>query len=428
MKKYNQLSIKSVKTIYLISLILLTSCSEVEVINLDEEKAKESNSYPITLLDAYSKLNKATSWYRTNISFKDLYNVHGSKYWGFESINGDLIPFLQGTWSPVKEYYWNDLGGYLFTDLNGDGKRDLWAYYWKNPWPTNANGLHLFVDDYTSDNYDLQKGLTQVRKQVLSDFNNDSMQEVMLFSSGYDAPPFPGDSLAYFDVKSKSYHYLTADIGYFHGGATGDVDLDGNEDIVAYSGGSAVIPTHPVFYQNKGAGRFLLSNGIYKNFNSSDNYYTVELFDIDNDGRLDLFLGGKGVLLVIKNEGGIFDRNLGINLQTDISLEVMDIDFFDFNKDGENEILVMNNKNGYNGYSLKLYKFNFKNHEEITSAYFEGTEDFGWIKWIHIFDFNKDGYLDIVADGLFGKLEGSRGNQIYWKNIGNKFVRTYINR
>ena len=275
------------------------------------------------------------------------------------------------------------------------------AYYWKAPWPTNAKGLHLFVGNVeTNENYDLQTGLTQVRKNVLSDFNNDGKSEVMLFSGGYDAPPFPGDSLAFFDVLSKKYKYLSEDIGYFHGGATGDINNDGFEDIVAYSGGSVVIPVHPVFYQNDGSGNFELKNDIFLNFTDADNYYTVELFDIDNDGYLDLFLGSTGVLLVIKNENGTFDRLKGINIQSDSNLEVMDIDFFDFDNDDIKEVLVMNNISGYQGHSLNLYKFSFQSNSQITSSYFDETKFEGnnsWIKWVHIFDYDKDGDLDIVG-------------------------------
>ena len=338
---------------FYIFILIFFSCSssslepEIEDGNGNNSNEKEI-VYPVSELNNYSSINKKTSWYRTNKSFDQLFDVAASRYRGFEKDNnGDINLFVRGTFDQNKVnccYYWNDLGQYLFTDLDGDGTKDLWAYYWKAPWPTNAKGLHLFVGNVeTNENYDLQTGLTQVRKNVLSDFNNDGKSEVMLFSGGYDAPPFPGDSLAFFDVLSKKYKYLSEDIGYFHGGATGDINNDGFEDIVAYSGGSVVIPVHPVFYQNDGSGNFELKNDIFLNFTDADNYYTVELFDIDNDGYLDLFLGSTGVLLVIKNENGTFDRLKGINIQSDSNLEVMDIDFFDFDNDNIKEVLVMNN-------------------------------------------------------------------------------------
>ena len=115
-----------------------------------------------------------------------------------------------------------------------------------------------------------------------------------------------------------------------------------------------------------------------------------------------MFLGAKGVLLAIKNENGTFDRLKAVNIQSDINLEPMDIDFFDFDNDNVKDILVTNNIN-YNGYSLKLYNFSFQSFNEISSNYFDSTKfegDNAWIKWIHIFDFDNDGDLDVVAEIL----------------------------
>ena len=416
---------------FLLIVVLITSCSKNESLEseINNENEKQEIVYPVSDINNYSSINKTTSWYRTNSSFDMLYDIRNSKYLGIEKYNGfNFRFFVQGTFDQSKVdccYYWNDLGQYLYTDLNNDGHKDLWAYFLKAPWPTNEKGLHLFVDNINSDGeYDLQIGLTQVRKNVLSDFNNDGKREITLFSSGHDADPFPGDSLGIFDPINKKYKYLSKDIGYFHGGATGDVNNDGFEDIIAYSGGSAVIPVHPVFYQNDGSGNFILKNDIFLNFTSADNYYTVELFDIDNDGLLDLFLGSRGILLVIKNKNGFFDRANAVNIQNDESLEPMDIDFFDFDGDNIKEILVMNNISFYKGYSLNLYKFTFENNSPITSNYFDETKyegDNSWIKWVHIFDYDKDGDLDIVGDGLFGELVD---NKIYWKNESGKFKRT----
>lgn len=387
--------------------------------------------YPLKTLDSLSSINKTTSWYNTNKSFDQLFNVHQSLYWGFEATANGLIPYntrTTSTWSANKSYYWNDLGAYLYTDLTGDGKKDLWAYYWKNPWPTNAPGLHLFSEyESSSSSYDLQPGLVQVRKNVLADLNNDKKNEIVLFSSGYDAMPFPGDVIGIFHVDQKQYQYLTNDIGYFHGGATGDINNDGLVDIVAYSGGSAVIPVHPTAYINKGNGNFELSNHLFKGFNTSDdNYYTVELFDINKDGLLDLFLGGSGKLNIIIQKNKEFARQEFIAIPLAKDLEVIDIAFLDFNWDGNMDVLTMSNKNGYQGYELNLFQNTGTAFIDATSKYFTSNSGLGknsWIKWIHLFDYDKDGDIDVVGDGLFGDLMGTKGRKIWWKNNSGKFVQ-----
>jgi hypothetical protein len=360
-----------------------------------------------------------------------LFDVFLSRYWGFEFLaNGTLLPYntsTTNTWNASKSYYYNDLGTYLYTDFNGDGKKDLWAYYWKNPWPTNALGLHLYSEYEKNPNiYDLQIGLTQVRKCVVSDMDNDNSPDIMLFSSGYDGMPFPGDSLAIFYPKNVKYQFLSKDIGYFHGGATGDINNDGLIDIIAYSGGSAAIPVHPTCYINKGGQTFELNNKVFKNFTQMDNYYTVELFDINNDGKLDLFLGSSKTLRVIPNINGDFDRSKAIDFPIDTNLEIMDIAFLDFDFDSKIDVLTMSNKN-YNGYGLRLFLNKGTSFLESTKNYFDVTDGEGkiaWIKWIRLFDYDLDGDIDVVGDGLFGELNGSKGKRIYWRNNAGKFNQT----
>jgi hypothetical protein len=433
------------KILVLLSIFYLAflSCKKEKAVSLQTDSSnliketKKDSIHPdfrINRLDSVSAINKTSSWYQTNKSFDRIFEVHNSLYWGFELRPiGELIPYNRTTtasWSPNKSYFWNDLGTYIYTDLTGDGLKDLWAYYWKNPWPTNAPGLHLF-SEYEKDpkSYDLQVGLVQVRKNVLADLNNDQKPELVLFSSGYDAPPFPGDAIGIFYVKEKEYQYLKQDIGYFHGGATGDINNDGLIDIVAYSGGSMVIPVHPTAYLNRGNKQFALSNQIFKNFNTGDdNYYTVELFDMTKDGKLDLLLGGQNKLLLIPQVNGEFNRNDAISLPIETGLEIMDIAFFDFNRDGQTDILTISNKANYQGYGLRLF-LNEKNvFKESTGTYFDVTTFTGknaWIKWIHLFDYDYDGDIDVVGDGLFGDLNGTSGRKIWWKNNGGKFFQIY---
>ncbi len=420
--------------ILILGVVLLESCAKTEVDTSSINPVITNPSlkiYPNNTLDSFSVINKTTSWYTTTRAMTQLFDVFLSRYWGFEFLaNGTLLPYntsTTNTWNASKSYYWNDLGTYLYTDFTGDGKKDLWAYYWKGPWPTNALGLNLYSEYEKNWNiYDLQIGLTQVRKCVVSDMDNDKSPDIMLFSSGYDGMPFPGDSLAIFYPKNVKYQFLSKDIGYFHGGATGDINNDGLTDIIAYSGGSAAIPVHPTCYINKGGQTFELNNKVFKNFTQMDNYYTVELFDINNDGKLDLFLGSSKTLRVIPNINGDFDRSKAIDFPIDSNMEIMDIAFLDFDFDGKIDVLTMSNKN-YNGYGLRLFLNKGTSFVESTKNYFDVTDGQGknaWIKWIRLFDYDLDGDIDVVADGLFGDLNGSKGKRIYWRNDVGKFHQT----
>jgi hypothetical protein len=274
-------------------------------------------------------------------------------------------------------------------------------------------------------------GLQEVRKAVVAEMDNDGQKEIILFSTGYDNQPFPGDSIGIFKPLSKKYQYLNKDLGYFQGGAAGDINGDGKADIVAYSGGSKLVPIHPAAYLNNGNMNFQLANQLFKGFSNTtdDNYYTVELFDITGDGKLDLCLGGKNRLRIVPNNNSTFNRKEAINIKVDLSLEVLDMLFMDFDEDGKIDILTLNNKNGYQGYALQLHLNRGKQFIEVTQEYFDKNHESGidsWIKWLRLFDYDQDGDLDIVADGLHGSLF-NKNTVVHWKNNNGYFVRTRIN-
>lgn len=424
----------------LISLLLLLSCKKTEPEYTENftrtPKPEGTIVYSSATLEGYTAINRGTSWFQTTKSFTSLFNPEKSYFIGFElSPTGEHLPYnwsTSQTWNQQKSYYWFSKGSYLYTDLNRDGLKDLWAFYFKSPWPTNEKGLHLFSEyEKDSTNQNVQPGLHEVRKLGLVDFDQDGKQEIILFSTGFDNQPFPGDSIGIFKTHTKTYHYLNKDIGYFQGGASGDINKDGLTDIVAYSGGSKLVPIHPAAYLNKGNLNFQLANEIFKGFTntSDDNYFTVELFDMTGDQQLDLCLGGKNRLRIVPYNNGFFNKKDAISIKIQPEHEVLDMLFLDFDEDGQMDLLTLNNINSYQGYSLQLYLNRGKNFLEVTKEYIDKNMEIGfdsWIKWIRLFDYDNDGDLDLVADGLHGSLFNKETN-IYWKNNNGYFTWTRIN-
>jgi hypothetical protein len=411
------------KYLYLLSLSFLFSCNKyvkipsepkpIPQLPVNNNITQTPNVHLVSSLDSISTINKTSSWYLTNKSFDELLGFRNSPFWGFQSTINGYISFQTNRTAD----YWNDYGTYIYTDLNGDGSKDLWSYYYKSPWPTNSQGLCLFTE-LKNGTRNFHIGLTQVRKAVVSDIDNDGKKEIVMFSHGYDKEPFPGDSIGIFYPNEVSYQYLPDEVGFFHAGAVGDINNDGLVDIIGYGvGGSAKLKT-PTVYLNQGNRKFKLSKTNTINFNLNDGYMSMELYDIDNDGYLDMILGNGGIIKIIKNKNGVFDMSSAKNIQNDgMPLSFI---FYDFNKDGNVDILTTNTYT-YNGFNIKLYINDNQNFVDQTSKYFDmitNNSTGTWIKWIRLFDYDKDGDLDVVGDGLYGTI---LNNTIHWKNNKGTF-------
>lgn len=134
-------------------------------------------------------------------------------------------------------------------------------------------------------------GCLHPRKAIVADFNDDSKPDVMVACTGYDDTPFPGEqnymvlSTATGVFKSQ---VIPSTVGYFHGAAAADLDNDGLIDFVTSDGKTAPLR----FFKNKGNGVFEEQRGKFPSTLVQSGYYTVEVLDVDGDGKLDVLAGG----------------------------------------------------------------------------------------------------------------------------------------
>ena len=93
------------------------------------------------------------------------------------------------------------------------------------------------------------------------------------------------------------------DLGAFSGPTGGDIDGDGEMDLVAGNDAGTIAT-----FRNNGNGTFTQLTGANNPFNGIDvgGYSSISLFDIDGDGDLDALLGNSAGAIIALNNGGAF--------------------------------------------------------------------------------------------------------------------------
>jgi hypothetical protein len=285
-------------------------------------------------------------------------------------------------------------------------------------------------------------GTTTTRKTVVGDFNNDSLPDIFMVNSGYEALTDIGVGTWYLENcsmllsnKNGAYTYKEfTELGkaFWHGAASGDLNGDGNMDIIAVGGGV------PKALYGDGKGGFTISD-INTTINKGNGYITVELVDVDKDGQCDVILSGDegapppayySKSMILWNKKGNFSNSTIIcEANTNGWRYIMNIGCEDLDGDGINEIILCrtgdNSAVWYGGYQLNVYKQSsgFTSFTDVTSTHFGSdnilrTTNTG--KWMYQMLMKKE------TDGLFSIYGYNTNSEQYlqWKQNSSKlFVK-----
>ena len=388
-------------------------------LNSNLEITANFNLITYGFFESLSDINKKTSWYQTNYNFIRFYPGMNIPLGYCYTENESLTVNCDGS----NDEWGKENGGYIYYDFFNDGEPDLWHTFHKSPWPQNENSRDFFINDFSVDNQEIDSiyvSLHQIRKQVLTDLNNDNFKEIVLFSHGYDSNPFPGDSLGIFIPTLRKNIYLNDIIGFFHGGATGDLNNDGLEDIYS-SWGYNHSPGKPTVYLNQGDFNFTYDPSSFTGSDKECCYITDELLDLNNDNKIDIVSGRQ---VVFQDESGQFNYDLAWVLPIENIYTPIDIDFFDFNNDNKIDLIISSEKNFYQGARLDILiqsddGFINKTQDYLDVYEFDGNN--AWWKWLYVMDFDNDGDLDLLADALFGEYFNWNGRTLWWENIDGTF-------
>jgi len=308
-------------------------------------------------------------------------------------------------------------------DFNDDGKMDMVFDQHKFQSPDTFE-IEILIND---GNGGLQLGTSEVfegsvpkvqhpRQMLIADFNGDGHADIFIADHGQDTDPFPGyqNTLVLSSPGGKlidATGNLPQQNDFTHSAAFGDIDGDGDLDLYIgnlYGGDGSP----PQVWVNDGSGVFSIEGGHIpgKFTDISINKYTSSNFaDVNNDGFVDLILGGDSIsqsVVLLNNRNGQFVEVPNAipskaMLDDDIALF---IETYDFNSDGLQDIIIAYTRY-YQGRYLQILinngdaTFTDETKNRLLQTYNEKE----WIITVQLVDLDHNGSMDITTSTMGGE-------------------------
>ncbi|WP_296948890.1 FG-GAP-like repeat-containing protein [uncultured Massilia sp.] len=315
-------------------------------------------------------------------------------------------------------------------DFNGDGHVDF-AYVTQvgtgtAPAPTYfyaGDGKGGFADATTALLGQVPMKIVGGGRSIVADFNGDGADDLYQLDFGDDAPPFAGGigSLYLSDgagrlVDASATLVQRRDLS--HGGSAGDVDGDGDIDLLVNT-----LDKGNLLLLNDGRGHFVernellprpgttLGNVVYQETSTFSG-----MVDVDGDGYRDLILGtwdgnlvGQGSKVLFNDGHGDFTRRAPVVLPASgLDKEiVLEVEAIDLNGDAYPDLMLSVTNGGDNAvfyhtdYIQLLVNDGSGHFRDETARRLPQDRDSsqpGWLMSLSAVDFNHDGHPDILAE------------------------------
>jgi hypothetical protein len=272
-----------------------------------------------------------------------------------------------------------------------------------------ADGKLHYSPELLIDNRD-NKGMALGRQLLIADYNNDKVLDIYIADHGVGKPDGYRDSYYLSQpngtwLESSNTHLSDSNFKvYDHGAATGDIDNDGDMDIVltAMSAGFWCL-------MNDGSG-FLTKRKCGGSF-----AFALEIADMDNDGDLDAIVGGhennsSAMLTGIHWNDG--QGNFTPYNTTPLSQYrerwgiIPEVSASDLDNDGDMDIVYSRTGKSYNGAAIQIIE-NLGNKKFKDHGIIPLVSAAGWIDGIRFRDLDKDGDIDLYLSSETLKVSGA---------------------
>ena len=400
------------------------------ILNNMEDKAavyknnasKQNNALTLTLT------NNGKIAYGATATLKDGVNQQVSQITntrGFQSVSDHRIHFGVGNKSKIDSILitWPNTKKSWHTNLSVNTNHQIRYEDITAVNPTNKKPTTLFK------NVTLEIGLTSKHQE--NEFD-DYIKEILLPHKLSQEGPFievadvngdglddfyQGNGVGYSGVlylqttngsfkKSKQRAFINDKMSEDLGVLFFDFDQDGDQDLYVVSGSNEHALTSTLqldrLYKNDGKGNFTKTSGIIPSIYASGS--CVKAADIDNDGDVDLFIGGfqtpgnypqGGESQLLINNNGVFKNEIVSRTDNMSSIGmVKDAVFTDINNDNQKDLVIVGH-----WMAIEIYINNNGAFTNQSKTY--GTDkNIGWWNTITATDTNKDGNIDLLAGNL----------------------------
>ncbi|MGG5487369.1 FG-GAP-like repeat-containing protein [Gaetbulibacter sp. PBL-D1] len=303
--------------------------------------------------------------------------------------------------------------GITFCDYDNDGWDDITLASQAGTalrFFKNVNGV--FVEEVL-----ISPQITSQVKQVnWVDIDNDGDKDLYMTSN------VSGNRL-FVNNGSMSFHEVTSTCGlptnniFTYGASWGDYNNDGYLDVfLSNRDVTGVVPNY--LYKNNGDGTFVNVSNLVGILEVSDLSFCSAFFDYDKDGWQDIYVSNDRVdnpNVLYKNNGDGTFTDVSVNTGTNLYIDAMSVTIDDYNNDGWLDIYVTNTPSG----NVLLQN---NNGETFTNVASTAGVLFNSIGWGAVFlDAENDMDLDLYVSGEFNGSVPGFLSAAFYENNGSGF-------